>query len=126
MIPRQRVLVVSTGEELVAPGQPLRPGQIYESNAVMLAAAVREAGGEVIAAPMTGDDVDEFRHALARSRGQADLIITTGGVSAGAYEVVKDSLRRRASSSSRWPCSPACRRAPGHGRRDTPIVTSAR
>jgi len=47
VIPRQRVLVVSTGEELVAPGQPLRPGQIYESNAVMLAAAVREAGGEV-------------------------------------------------------------------------------
>ena len=60
--PRQRVLVVSTGEELVAAGQPLRPGQIYESNAVMLAAAVREAGGEVVAAPMTGDDVHEFRH----------------------------------------------------------------
>ena len=90
--PRQRVLVVSTGEELVAAGQPLRPGQIYESNAVMLAAAVREAGGEVVAAPMTGDDVDEFRHALATYAGLADLIITTGGVSAGAYEVVKDSL----------------------------------
>ena len=93
VIPRQRVLVVSTGEELVAGGQPLRPGQIYESNAVMLAAAVREAGGEVVAAPMTGDDVDEFRHALDTYAGQADLIITTGGVSAGAYEVVKDSLR---------------------------------
>jgi molybdopterin molybdotransferase len=91
--PRQRVLVVSTGEELVAAGQPLRPGQIYESNAVMLAAAVREAGGEVVAAPMTGDDVDEFRHALDTYAGLADLIITTGGVSAGAYEVVKDSLR---------------------------------
>ncbi|MGE5696548.1 MAG: gephyrin-like molybdotransferase Glp [Candidatus Sericytochromatia bacterium] len=93
VIPRQRVLVVSTGEELVAPGQPLRPGQIYESNAVMLAAAVREAGGEVVAAPMTGDDVDEFRHVLDTSAGLADLIVTTGGVSAGAYEVVKDSLR---------------------------------
>lgn len=90
--PRQRVLVVSTGEELVAPGQPLRPGQIYESNAVMLAAAVREAGGEVVAAPMTGDDVDEFRHALDTYAGLADLIITTGGVSAGSYEVVKDSM----------------------------------
>jgi molybdopterin molybdotransferase len=93
VIPRQRVLVVSTGEELVAAGQPLRPGQIYESNSVMLAAAVREAGGEVVAAPMTGDDVDEFRHALDTYAGLADLIITTGGVSAGAYEVVKDSLR---------------------------------
>jgi molybdopterin molybdotransferase len=92
VIPRQRVLVVSTGEELVAAGQPLRPGQIYESNAVMLAAAVREAGGEVVAAAMTGDDVDEFRHALDTYTSLADLIITTGGVSAGAYEVVKDSL----------------------------------
>ncbi|HZQ33551.1 MAG TPA: gephyrin-like molybdotransferase Glp [Mycobacterium sp.] len=92
VVPRQRVLVVSTGEELVTPGHPLRPGQIYESNAVMLAAAVREAGGEVVAATMTGDDVDEFRHGLETYAGLADLIITTGGVSAGAYEVVKDSL----------------------------------
>jgi molybdopterin molybdotransferase len=92
VIPRQRVLVISTGAELVRPGQPLRPGQIYESNAVMLAAAVREAGGEVIAAPMTGDDVDEFRAVLRAHAGRADLIITSGGVSAGAYEVVKDAL----------------------------------
>jgi molybdopterin molybdotransferase len=90
--PRQRVLVMSTGTELVGAGTALEPGQIYESNAVMLAAAVREAGGEVVAAPMAGDDVDEFRAALAEHVGDADLIITTGGVSAGAYEVVKDAL----------------------------------
>jgi molybdopterin molybdotransferase len=99
VIPRQRVLVVSTGEELVAPGLPLRPGQIYESNAVMLAAAVREAGGEVVAAPMTGDDVDAFRRVLDAHAGRADLIVTTGGVSAGAYEVVKESLSLAADSS---------------------------
>jgi len=90
--PRQRVLVMSTGTELVAPGIPLQPGQIYESNAVMLAAAVVDAGGEVVASTMTGDDVDTFRHTLDRHIGDADLIITTGGVSAGAYEVVKDAL----------------------------------
>ncbi len=92
VIPRQRVLVMSTGSELVAPGTPLQPGQIYESNAVMLAAEVREAGAEVVASTMTGDDVAAFRDELGRHAGAADLIITTGGVSAGAYEVVKDAL----------------------------------
>jgi molybdopterin molybdotransferase len=92
VIPRQRVLVMSTGTELVAPGTPLQPGQIYESNAVMLAAAIRDAGAEVVASPMAGDDVDVFRDVLGRHVGQADLIITTGGVSAGAYEVVKDAF----------------------------------
>jgi molybdopterin molybdotransferase len=92
VIPRQRVLVMSTGSELVAPGTPLRPGQIYESNAVMLAAALRDAGAHVVASPMTGDHVDTFRDTLGRYTGEADLIITSGGVSAGAYEVVKEAL----------------------------------
>jgi molybdopterin molybdotransferase len=92
VIPRQRVLVMSTGSELVPPGTQLQPGQIYESNAVMLAAALREAGAEVVASPTTGDDVAAFRDALTRHMRDADLIITTGGVSAGAYEVVKDAL----------------------------------
>ena len=90
--PRQRVLVVSTGTELVGPGVPLQPGQIYESNGVMLAAAVRDAGADVAASPMTGDDVDAFRETLRGHAADADLILTTGGVSAGAYEVVKDAL----------------------------------
>ena len=92
VVPRQRVLVMSTGSELVAPGTPLKPGQIYESNAFMLAAAVRDAGADVVASAMTGDDVGQFRAALEGHAGEADLIITTGGVSAGAYEVVKDAF----------------------------------
>lgn len=92
VIPRQRVLVMSTGSELVSPGTPLQPGQIYESNATMLAAAVRDAGAEVSTVAMCSDDVDTFRDVLVRNCADADLVITTGGVSAGAYEVVKDSL----------------------------------
>ena len=92
VLPRQRVLVVSTGSELVPAGTPLRPGQIYESNAVMVAAAVREAGGEVVATATSADDVDAFRTVLADRVGHVDLILTSGGVSAGAYEVVKDAF----------------------------------
>lgn len=91
-LPRLRVVVMSTGSELVAPGVALQPGQIYESNAVMLSAAVREAGAEAVTAPMVRDDPAAFRAALDEHVADADLIITTGGVSAGAYEVVKDAL----------------------------------
>jgi molybdopterin molybdotransferase len=94
VVPRQRVLLISTGSELVTPGSPLRPGQIYESNAIMLAAAVRAAGAEVVATLITSDDVAQFTAVLDRYAADSDLIITSGGVSAGAYEVVKDAFGR--------------------------------
>jgi len=94
VIPRQRVLIISTGSELVSPGTPLRPGQIYESNSPMLAAAVRDAGAEVVVTAVAGDDVAEFAALLDRYAAESDLIITSGGVSAGAYEVVKDAFGR--------------------------------
>jgi molybdopterin molybdotransferase len=86
------VLVMSTGSELVPPGSDLQPGQIYESNGVMLAAAVRDAGAELAGVLTCGDDVGQFRALLDGYAGDCDLVITTGGVSAGAYEVVKDAF----------------------------------
>jgi molybdopterin molybdotransferase len=90
---RPRVLVLSTGSELVEPGQPLLPGQIYESNSLLLAAAVEEAGGEARRLHFVPDDADQFLSTVRAELSTADLLITSGGVSAGAYEVVKDAFR---------------------------------
>ena len=90
---RPRVLVLSTGSELVRPGEPLRFGQIYESNSVLLAAAVEDAGGAARTLHFVPDDVDQFLAAVRAELPEADLLVTSGGVSMGAYEVVKDAFR---------------------------------
>jgi molybdopterin molybdotransferase len=89
---RPRVLLLSTGSELVPPGEPLGPGQIYESNGMLLAAAVREVGADPIPLHFVPDDVTRFHETLADHLADADLLVTSGGVSMGAYEVVKDAL----------------------------------
>ncbi|MFD2417450.1 molybdopterin molybdotransferase MoeA [Amycolatopsis pigmentata] len=86
-----RVLVVSTGSELVVPPRTLRQGQIYESNSVMLATAIRGLGCQAEVA-ISIDDVASFRWEIEPRLGEFDLVVTSGGVSAGAYEVVKDAL----------------------------------
>ncbi|WP_228389554.1 molybdopterin molybdotransferase MoeA [Cumulibacter manganitolerans] len=90
--PRPRVLVLSTGSELVRPGEELLPGQIYESNSVQLVAALTRIGARARALNLVEDDVAAFHARLRDEAAGADLIITSGGVSAGAYEVVKDAL----------------------------------
>jgi molybdopterin molybdotransferase len=94
---RPTVLVLSTGSELVAPGTPLRPGQIYESNGPMLAAAVEDAGARAELLRFVPDDVEQFLGRLRErlDAGGIDLVLTSGGVSAGAYEVVKDAFTGR-------------------------------
>jgi molybdopterin molybdotransferase len=94
---RPVVLVLSTGSELVAPGTPLRPGQIYESNGPMLAAAVEDAGGVAELLRFVPDDVAHLHRVLGErlGAGPVDLVLTSGGISAGAYEVVKDALAGR-------------------------------
>ncbi|MEV1242727.1 gephyrin-like molybdotransferase Glp [Nonomuraea sp. NPDC050022] len=90
--PRPRVVVLSTGAELVEPGMPLGPGQIWDSNSVTLTAAVRESGAEGFRATTVGDDPAAFLDQLDAQLIRADAIVTSGGVSMGAYEPVKEAL----------------------------------
>ncbi|MEU7694132.1 molybdopterin molybdotransferase MoeA [Microbispora hainanensis] len=90
--PRPRVVVLSTGAELSEPGTPLGAGRIWESNSFMLAAAVREAGAQGFRAGSVTDDPKEFMDTLDAQLVRADAVITSGGVSMGAYEPVKEAL----------------------------------
>ena len=85
---RPRVAVLATGSELVAPGDGLRDGQIYESNTVMLAAALAEAGAEVEAQAPSADDEVALREVLERGLA-ADVLVTSGGVSVGEHDLVR-------------------------------------
>lgn len=91
--PRPRVAVVSTGAELVAPGEPLGPGQIHDSNSHMLAAALVESGCVVAHRRTVDDDGDEVLRVFVELARDSDAIISSGGVSMGAYDVVKEVLR---------------------------------
>ncbi|HEY2505049.1 MAG TPA: gephyrin-like molybdotransferase Glp [Streptosporangiaceae bacterium] len=91
--PRPRVTVLSTGNELVEPGQPVIPGQIWESNGTMLAAAAREAGCTAVRSPIVRDDASAVLAAVQDALASADLLITSGGVSMGGeHDAVKAAL----------------------------------
>jgi molybdopterin molybdotransferase len=85
---RPRVAVLATGTELARPGEPLAPGQVYEANGLMLAAALAAAGAEVEQLPVVVDDEAAHRAALERGL-SADVLVTSGGVSVGPHDLVR-------------------------------------
>ena len=87
-----RVAVITTGAELVPSGVEPEPGQIYDSNAIAVVSAVRAAGASVVFAARVADDHEAFREALRGATDAADLVITSGGISMGDYEVVREVL----------------------------------
>jgi molybdopterin molybdotransferase len=122
-----QVLVLSTGTELVEPGKPLGPGQIYESNAPMLAAGITAIGAGATVEHFVADDVEQLRAVLSDAAAHVDLIVTSGGVSAGAYEVVKDALTGRGIEFAKVAMQPGMPQGAGRyavaADRSVPIVT---
>lgn len=90
--PRPRVAVLSSGDELVTSGTTPLPGQIPDSNRPMVAQLIREAGIKEVSELHTGDDPEEFQDVFSQVVESHDLVITTGGVSAGAFDVVKSAM----------------------------------
>ncbi|WP_327429385.1 molybdotransferase-like divisome protein Glp [Streptomyces sp. NBC_01236] len=90
--PRPRVVVMSTGSELVQPDEELGTGQIYDSNSFALCAAARDAGAIAYRVGAVADDAETLRSTIEDQLIRADMLVTTGGVSVGAYDVVKEAL----------------------------------
>jgi len=92
--PRPRVVVVSTGSELVEPGAPMGSGQIADANSFALTAAAIEAGALAYRVGIVPDEARTLLSTLEDQLVRADVLITSGGVSVGAYDVVKEVLSR--------------------------------
>jgi len=90
---KPKVAVVVTGNELVPPGQPLAPGQIYESNSYSLIAALKSLGCEPVTVRCVADSLAETTAILGEALAQADVLITSGGVSVGEFDWVKEAAQ---------------------------------
>src|SRR5438270_790545 len=98
---RPRVGILSTGDEIVMPGDPIGPHQIVSSNALSLAAFVTACGGIPIQVGNAPDDPDALRHIAAAAQG-TDLFVTTGGVSVGEHDLVRDVLSEEGLAIDFW------------------------
>jgi molybdopterin molybdotransferase len=87
-----RVVVLATGDELVAPGEPLAPGQLHETNGLTLAALATRAGAQVAAVAVVRDTEEQTRAAIADALERADVVVLSGGVSVGPHDHVKPAL----------------------------------
>jgi len=91
---RPRVAILSTGDEIIEPGTPMRPGLVYDSNARILADAVRELGGEPVPLGIVHDDLAKLRASLAEAVRQAEVVLLSGGTSKGegdmSYRAVRE------------------------------------
>jgi molybdopterin molybdotransferase len=90
-----RVAVITTGAELVPPGEPAEPGQVYDANGIALVAAVRMCGARVTVTRRVADDPALLLAALDEAASAADVIVTSGGISQGDFEVVRELLEPR-------------------------------
>ncbi|PYN89110.1 MAG: molybdopterin molybdenumtransferase MoeA [Candidatus Rokuibacteriota bacterium] len=89
---RPRVALLSTGDEVVEPGTPRKPGQIYDANRFTLRGSIEQCGGEVIDLGIVADVRDDLRARLLEAAAVGDMVVTSGGVSVGALDFVKDVL----------------------------------
>jgi molybdopterin molybdotransferase len=90
---RPRVALMSTGDEAAEPGTPRRPGQIYDANRFTLRTSIEQCGGDVSDLGIVPDVRDTLRAALQDAARGADVVVTSGGVSVGVYDLVKDVLQ---------------------------------
>ena len=88
---KPRVGILATGDEVIAPGEPLRPGQVYNSNTFSVAGLLKAAGAEAIILEHVNDDQSALAEAIEKA-GDLDLLLTSGGVSMGKYDFVRDLL----------------------------------
>ncbi len=123
--PRPRVAVISTGSELIEPGLPLRHGLVSDSNSYLLVAACKEAGADAYRVGPIVDDEKEFLAAVEDQLHRCDLILTSGGVSMGAYDTVKAVLSELGSVEfTKVAMQPGMPQGHGYvGEEEVPIIT---